>query len=105
MATRLESWRNAVYNDLLTYLRQSGYEDAERLAASEVDALVCLAEAEGAEQERERIVQGSERIPEGASANYSQYFGIAWNCPEENPGANCELFIIPAPVLAPKVKP
>jgi len=42
---KLKAWRNAVYNDLFTYLSKSGHKNAEQLAASEVDTLIALAKA------------------------------------------------------------
>ncbi len=66
-----------------------------------VDLLIAAARAEGAEQERERIIRGSERFPEGVCIDGSEYFGIAYGVHEDNTVANSEVFVVPASVLAP----
>lgn len=67
-------------------------------------ALLAQGRAEGAEQERERIIRGSERLPEGTDVETSEYFGIAYGVHEDNVLANSEVFIVPASALSPAPK-
>ena len=62
--------------------------------------------AAGAEQERERIVRGSQRFPQGDDVSDSDYITTDYATKIDFAAvADCELFIIPASLLAPKEKP
>ena len=69
-----------------------------------VDALILAARAEGAEQERERIVRGSERFAKDESVVDSEYISIMYGAQQDDTVANVEIFVVPASVLAPAPK-
>ena len=67
-----------------------------------VDALIAAAREEGRAEERERIVCGSQRFPKGEYVVDSDYISMVFS--RDGIGeamTDCELFIIPASVLAP----
>jgi hypothetical protein len=74
----------------------------EGLQEEEVDALICAAQAEGAEQERERIKKSAEHLCKDSWAVQSECFMETEN---EFGGAevlvNAECYVIPASLLAP----
>ena len=67
-----------------------------------LDSLIAAAREEGAKQERERIVCGSQRFPKGEYVVDSDYISMVFS-PDGIGEAmtDCELFIIPASLLAP----
>jgi hypothetical protein len=110
--TKVEELRADVIKDAAHGILHSAdmdpWTDPMAAAAREVNALIAVSHAEGvaegAAAERERIVRGSERLPEGADAEVSEYFGIAYGVHEDNILANSEIFIVPASLLATATK-
>ena len=108
--TKVEELRSKIdkeiFHTLLIMQTTPGDRDRRRLdIARDLNSLISASHAEGvaegAAAERERIVRGSERLPEGADAEVSEYFGIAYGVHEDNILANSEIFIVPASLLAP----
>lgn len=72
------------------------------IKAEELDSLIAAAREEGRAEERERIVCGSQRFPKGEYVVDSDYISMVFS-PDGIGEAmtDCELFIIPASLLAP----
>ena len=83
---------------------EDGYttEDICIVHTDDLDSLIAAAREEGAKQERERIVCGSQRFPKGEYVVDSDYISMVFS-PDGIGEAmtDCELFIIPASLLAP----
>ena len=70
-----------------------------------LDSLIAAAREEGRAEERERIVCGSQRFPKGEYVVDSDYISMVFS--RDGIGeamTDCELFIIPASLLAPAPK-
>ena len=83
---------------------EDGYttEDICIVHTDDLDSLIAAAREEGRAEERERIVCGSQRFPKGEYVVDSDYISMVFS-PDGIGEAmtDCELFIIPASVLAP----
>ena len=95
MATKVEELRD----ELLAWYENP---DDKYEVESRVYALIAAAREEGAKQERERIACGSQRFPKGEYVVDSDYISMVFS--RDGIGeamTDCELFIIPASLLAP----
>ena len=104
MASEIKQLRSSAIEGIARSLEAEGSLCSGVIARDIVDSLISASCAEGVAAERERIIRGSERLPEGTDAEVSEYFGIAYGVHEDNIMTNSEVFIVPASVLSPAPK-
>ena len=98
MATKVEELRGLLRQYLLD-IEDTQHRD---MTDEAIDSLIAAAREEGRAEERERIACGSQRFPKGEYVVDSDYISMVFS--RDGIGeamTDCELFIIPASVLAP----
>jgi hypothetical protein len=95
--SKVEELREQILNDWYYENKDDRYE--------QIDSLIAAAREEGAGQERVRIVRGSQRFSQGDDVADSDYISTDYATAVDFAAvADCELFVIPASILAPVTK-
>jgi hypothetical protein len=110
MPSKVEELRDVLYTQMTGYIKNKAEEygwaykredDTIRQVAVDLYALISAARAEGVEEERERIKEEGDHIRQGFAVDNSRSDHLVYEEDDREYLAACDLYIIPASVLAP----